>query len=244
MDKHLLVTGGSRGIGAAAVRGAVSRGYSVSFSYSRDAENAAALVSELRGSGHRVQALKADAGAADPSLFDQAEREFGPVDLLVNNAGITGPLGGFLDSDGETARRIFDVNVHGTMSYSRFAVQRWLERGAAGVVVNLGSVAAATGAPGEYLAYAASKAAVETFTKGLGKELGPQGIRVVAISPGTTDTSIHAAAGDPERPGRVAARVPLRRVGNPEEVAAAVLWALSDEVSYVTGTVISVAGGL
>ncbi|EMY33554.1 short chain dehydrogenase [Arthrobacter crystallopoietes BAB-32] len=242
--KHLLVTGGSRGIGAAIVRASAGRGHPVTFSFNGDHHGASSLIDELKAAGHRAQAVQADAALPRDHLFRRAEEEFGPVELLVNNAGITGPLGPFANSTDEDARLIFDVNVHGTMGYSRMAVQRWLDRGTRGVIVNISSIAATTGAPGEYVAYAASKAAVETFTRGLGKELGPAGIRVVAVSPGTTDTTIHATAGDPNRPQRVAERVPLRRVAEPQEIAAAVMWALSDESSYVTGTVITVAGGL
>ena len=163
---------------------------------------------------------------------------------LVNNAGTTGPLGTFLTTPDEVVREVFDVNVFGAMAYARAAAEHWIRTGRPGVIVNLSSIAARTGAPGEYVGYAASKAAVDSFTTGLGRELASANIRVVGVAPGTTDTDIHAAAGDPGRPGRVAGKVPLGRVAEPEEIAEAVLWALSHQASYVTATTIDVAGGL
>lgn len=241
MDRHLLVTGGSRGIGAAIVRGAAAQGWAVTFTYRNSLAEAEALAAELAGDGVRVRALAADRPPAEQ--YAAAEAGLGPVTALVNNAGITGPLGAFADSEEEAERRIFDVNVHQVFGFCRAAVRAWLDAGTAGSIVNIGSTAAGTGSPGEYLAYAASKAAVETFTRGLAKELGPAGIRAVVVAPGTTNTGIHAAAGDPGRPARVAARIPLGRPAEPEEVAAAVLWMLAPEAAYITGTVITVAGG-
>jgi NAD(P)-dependent dehydrogenase (short-subunit alcohol dehydrogenase family) len=220
---HTLITGGSRGIGAA----------------TRDL---------LRERGENVSVTAASSPGAiltpDPTtvdwdaVVDQAEAAHGPLTGLVNNAGITGGLGAFVDSDPAMVRQVFDLNV------TQVVVRRWLARGFAGVVVNVSSVAARTGSPGEYVGYAASKAAVEAFTLGLGRELGPHGIRVVGISPGTTATEIHARGGDAQRPARVAPRVPLGRVAEPAEIAEAIAWALSPAASYVTATTISVAGGL
>lgn len=241
-SRHLLVTGGSRGIGAATVRAAVARGDRVTFSYLNAADAAEALCDEL---GAAVRAIHADAGGDDAdTLVTRAVEGFGPLDGLVNNAGITGRLGRFVDASPEELRRVFDVNVLGLLATTRAVVRHWQQDARAGVIVNLSSIAATTGAPGEYVGYAGSKAAVEAITRGLGRELAPDGIRVVAISPGTTATGIHAAAGDPDRPARVAGRVPLGRVATPEEIADAILWALSDEASYLTATTISVAGGL
>ncbi len=242
MSRHVLVTGGSRGIGAAIVRAAVAAGDRVTFTY-RDREDAAsALVDEL---GPVVRSLRGDVATLDPDavLADAAAR-FGALDVLVNNAGVTGRLGAFLDQSDDEARRIFDVNVLGVLRLTRAAVRHWTAQQRHGVVVNVGSIAAATGAPGEYVAYAGSKAAVEAITRGLGRELAADGIRVVAVVPGTTDTDIHAAAGDPDRPARVAARVPLGRVARPDEIADAVLWAASERASYLTATSVVVAGGL
>jgi len=242
VSRHLLVTGGSRGIGAEIVRGAVAVGDRVTFTYRDRADAADALVAEL---GPAARAVQGDVATLDAeSLVADSVDAFGPLDVLVNNAGVTGPLGPFADLDDDELRRIFEVNVFGMLRLSRAGVGHWRATGRAGVVVNVGSIAAATGAPGEYIAYAGSKAALESITRGLGRELAPDGIRVVAIVPGTTDTEIHATAGDPDRPARVATRVPLGRVARPGEIAEAVLWASSERASYVTATSITVAGGL
>lgn len=240
--RHVLVTGGSRGIGAATVRRLVTDGHSVSFTYRED--DAAAQT--LAEGSTRALAIRADVANRElaAGVFAAAESRFGPVERLVNNAGITGPLGSFRASSDAVLRAIFDVNVFGMAAYSREAVLRWTLSGVPGVIVNLSSTAASTGAPGEYVGYAASKAAVEAFTRGLGRELGPEGIRVVGVAPGTTDTGIHAKAGDPGRAARVAPRVPLGRVGDPAEIANVVVWALSDEASYLTAVTIPVSGGL
>lgn len=241
----LIVTGGSRGIGRAIVRGAIRDGYAVCFSYASNSAAASELMREVNGTG-RIIAVRGD--VADPAfaarIFAEAEAALGPVTNLVNNAGITGPIGPFVDVTEETMRRVLDVNILGTMLCAREAARRWQAAGIAGVMVNVSSVAATLGAPNEYVHYAASKAAVEGFTIGLAKELAPSGIRVNAVSPGTAFTDIHATAGEPDRPKRIAPRVPLGRVAEPEEIAEAVLWLLSPKASYVTGTVVRVTGGL
>jgi NAD(P)-dependent dehydrogenase (short-subunit alcohol dehydrogenase family) len=238
----LVVTGGSRGIGAAITRAAVTRGYAVCVGYARDDGAADRLRAELPG----VVPVRAD--VADPddvrALFDAAEAALGPVTALVNNAGVTGPLGRFRDASVATLRRVLDVNVVGTMLCAQEAVRRWEERGTAGRMVNMSSRAATLGSPGEYVHYATSKAAVEAFTLGLAKEVAGQGIRVNGVAPGMIHTDIHAAAGDPGRLERVVGRVPMGRIGEPEEIAAAAMWLLSDEASYVTGAVLRVGGGL
>jgi NAD(P)-dependent dehydrogenase (short-subunit alcohol dehydrogenase family) len=191
----VVVTGGSRGIGAAITRAAVTRGYAVCVGYARDDGAASRLRAELPG----VVPVRAD--VADPddvrTLFDAAEAALGPVTALVNNAGVTGPLGPFRDTSVATLRRVLDVNVVGTMLCAQEAVRRWGERGTAGRMVNVSSRAATLGSPGEYVHYAASKAAVEAFTLGLAKEVAGQGIRVNGVAPGMIHTDIHAAAGDP-----------------------------------------------
>ena len=244
----VLVTGGSRGIGAAVVRTAVEQGYDACFSYVERAEEAQRLVEDLRASRPGARLLAVQADVAEPAdvdrLFAQALQAFGRLDALVNNAGITGRLGPFRDTTTETLRRVLEVNVLGTMLCARHAVRHWLERGARGAIVNLSSVAAGLGAPHEYVHYAASKGAVESFTVGLGKELAAAGIRVNAVSPGPSLTEIHASAGEPDRLARVAARIPMGRPGTAEESARAVLWLMSEEASYVTGAVLKVAGGL
>jgi NAD(P)-dependent dehydrogenase (short-subunit alcohol dehydrogenase family) len=238
----LVVTGGSRGIGAAVTRAAHARGYAVCVAYASDEAAADRLRAELPG----VVAVRADVGdlASVTALFDTAETALGPVTALVNNAGVTGRLGRFVDASVATLRRVLDVNVLGTMLCAQEAVRRWEERATAGRIVNVSSRAATLGSPGEYVHYAASKAAVEAFTLGLAKEVAAQGIRVNGVAPGMIHTDIHAAAGDPGRLERVVGRVPMGRIGEPEEIAAAVLWLLSDEASYVTGAVLQAGGGL
>jgi len=242
MSGHFLVTGGSRGIGAAIVRAASRAGHEVSFTYRRDADAATRLVTEC---GPRVHAIEADVSDTTMAgtVVDTAARSGGEVTVLVNNAGITGPLGDFLTVTEPQLREVFDVNVFGLWSMTAAAVRYWHQHALQGVVINIGSIAATTGAPGEYVGYAASKAAVDAITRGLGRELAPD-IRVVGIAPGTTDTEIHAAAGDPGRPRRVADRIPLRRVAAVEEIAAAVMFAAGENASYLTATTINVAGGL
>ena len=239
----LLVTGGSRGIGAAIVRKAVARGARVCFSYARDRAAADELVRELGGGVMAVQGDVADAAFA-AECFDRAEASLGIVTALVNNAGVTGPIGRFKDVTHATMRRTYDVNVLGTMLTAQEAIRRWERAGIAGRIVNVSSIASTLGAPNEYVHYAASKAAVEAFTIGLAKEVAASGVRVNAVAPGTAFTGIHAAAGEPDRPARVVARVPIGRIAAPDEIANAVLWLLSSEASYVTGAVLRVSGGL
>ena len=242
----VLVTGGTRGIGAAIAARAVADGYAVCLTYASQHDRAQQTVDRLRAAGGDVTAVCAD--VADPEaaegVFLHAERSLGSVTAVVNNAGVTGPLGPFSDTPVAQMRRVLEVNVLGALVVTQQAVRRWLDRGTAGAIVNISSIAAATGAPNEYVAYAASKAAVETLTVGVAKEVAASSIRVNAVAPGTVLTEIHAAAGEPDRPARVVGRVPMARIGEPDEVAAAVLWLLSQEASYVTGTVLRVAGGI
>jgi NAD(P)-dependent dehydrogenase (short-subunit alcohol dehydrogenase family) len=165
------------------------------------------------------------------------------VSGLVNIAGITGGLGTFANTEPATVEQVFRTNVLGLMQASRRAVAAFRAHGQGGVVVNISSTAATAGSPNEYVTYAASKAAVDTFTMGLGKELAPEGIRVCGVAPGTTQTDIHATSGDAGRPARVAARIPMGRVGEPEEIAEAAVWLLSPAARYITGTTIRVSGG-
>lgn len=238
----LIVTGGGRGIGAEIVRRAVRKGYAVCFSYAGDRAAAERLAGD-------TGSLAVQGDVADPAavraLFETAETELGPVTHLVNNAGITGGrIGPFHDADITMMRRVIEVNLLGTLLCAQEAVRRWRARGTAGAMVNVSSVAASLGAPGEYVHYAATKAGVEAFSIGLAKEIAASGTRINVVSPGTVQTEIHAAAGDPGRPARVAQRVPMGRVGEPHEIADAVLWLLSDEASFVTGAVLRVAGGI
>ncbi|HZH52344.1 MAG TPA: SDR family oxidoreductase [Microvirga sp.] len=246
MDDVVLVTGGARGIGAAIVRAATSRGYAVGFSYLKDDDAAGTLVADLKEAGSKVHAVRGD--IADPgfasAFFDEAEALLGSVTALVNNAGITGRIGSFGSADLSTIRRVLDVNVLGTISMAQEAIRRWGDAGRPGRMVNISSIAATLGAPNEYVHYAASKAAVEALTIGLAKEVAASGVRINAVAPGTIHTDIHAAAGEPDRPARVVSRVPMGRIGEADEIANAVLWLLSPEASYVTGTVLRVSGGL
>lgn len=246
MKPVLIVTGAGRGIGAAVARQAAARGYAVAVNYQRDAQSAEALVREIAAAGGEALAIQADIGQAEEveRLFARVTGELGAPAALVNNAGITGRIGPFMDADPAAIEAVFRTNVHGTMHCSRAAVRAFRASGTRGVIVNLSSVGASTGSPGEYVHYAASKAAVEAFTLGLARELAPEGIRVCAVAPGSTLTDIHAAAGEPGRPARVAPKIPMQRLAAPEEIAEPVLWLLSPAASYVTGTTLRCGGGL
>ncbi|MEV6741202.1 SDR family oxidoreductase [Streptomyces sp. NPDC051104] len=239
-----VVTGGSRGIGAATCVRLAADGHDVALGYLRDADVAERTAEAVRAAGARCVTVRVDTSdeAAVDRLFDTAADAIGPVTGLVNNAGVTGPLGRLADTDTDVLRRVVEVNVLGTLLCSRRAAREMAARGS-GVIVNVSSGAATLGSPGEYVHYAASKAAVDALTMGLSKELGPDGIRVNAVAPGLVDTEIHAAMGDPDRPRRMAAAIPLRRAGSAEEIAAAIAWLMSPESSYTTGAVLRVAGG-
>ncbi|MFI9823483.1 SDR family NAD(P)-dependent oxidoreductase [Streptomyces sp. NPDC052013] len=239
-----VVTGGSRGIGAAVCLRLAAEGHDVVVGYVRDAAAAEKVVDGVRAAGARAVAVRGDTSVeADVErLFDVAERELGPVTGLVNNAAVTGPLGRLAEAGTDTLRRVVDVNLLGTLLCSRRAAQLMTPRGE-GVIVNISSGAATLGSPGEYVHYAATKAAVDALTVGLAKELGPDGIRVNAVAPGVVDTEMHAAMGAPDRARELGATVPLRRAGRAEEIAAAVAWLMSPDASYTTGTVLRVAGG-
>lgn len=178
-------------------------------------------------------------------LFETAIRELGPLTVLVNNAGITGKLGRFSEVETQSLRRVLEINVLGTMLCSREAIRRMapMAGGQGGTIINLSSRAAQGGSPHEYIHYAASKAAVETFTIGLSKEVANEGIRINCVSPGIIETEIHSKAGDPDRPQRSASQIPLQRAGRPDEVATAILWLASDEASYCTGSILAISGG-
>lgn len=242
----VIVTGGSRGIGAAICKAAAAAGYGVCLSYVENAAAAEAVCAAITAAGGEAIGVRGD--VADPTfaarLFDAAAERLGPAVALVNNAGVTGRLAPFREASVETMRRVLDVNLLGTMVCAQEAVRRWEQAGIAGRIVNLSSIAATLGAPNEYVVYAATKAGVETFTLGLAKEVAAAGIRVNAVAPGTVYTDIHATAGEPGRPARVVSRVPMGRIGEPEEIAEAVVWLLSDRASYVTGTVLRVSGGV
>ncbi|MCM3563390.1 SDR family NAD(P)-dependent oxidoreductase [Hydrogenophaga intermedia] len=241
----VIVTGGGRGIGAEVVQLFAQAGHNVLFTYASKPHRAQEVVDRCAPFGVKVVAVQAD--VRDPMLatavVEQAQR-LSAVIGLVNNAGITSRIGSFLDVDIETMRDVLDVNVLGTMVMCQAVVRDWVARGASGSIVNVSSIAATLGSPGEYIHYAGSKAAVEGFTIGLAKEFADRGIRANVVSPGTTDTEIHALSGEPGRAERVAPKIPMRRAGDPREIAEAIAWMLSDKASYVTGAVLRVAGGL
>ncbi|QBD79846.1 SDR family oxidoreductase [Ktedonosporobacter rubrisoli] len=243
----IIVTGGSRGIGAATSLLAAERGYAVCINYTSNSERAEQVVASIRSKGGKASAVQADVSdeAAVQSLFETAERELGPLTALVNNAGTTGKIGRLLDLDTKILRSVLDVNILGTILCARQAVRRMstARGGQGGAIVNVSSRAAQLGSPNEYVHYAASKAAVETFTIGMAKEVATEGIRINCVSPGLVETEIHAAGGDAGRVQRIAGNVPLQRGGQPEEIAKAILWLLSDEASYCVGSILVVSGG-
>ncbi len=243
----LIVTGASRGIGAAVARLAAGRGYAVAVNYAANERAARAVVDAIESRGGKAAAIAADvsteAGVLD--LFRSAERELGALTALVNNAGI---IGGGSRVDALGAKALSDVlalNVAGTILCTREAIRRMSTRhgGSGGAIVNISSLASRLGSPGEYVHYAASKGAVDSFTIGVAREVAREGIRVNAVAPGLIETEIHASAGDPGRLERLSGGVPIGRAGSAEEVAEAVLWLLSPAASYVTGTIVEVGGG-
>jgi NAD(P)-dependent dehydrogenase (short-subunit alcohol dehydrogenase family) len=242
-----VVTGGSRGIGAAVARRLARAGHRVAIGYVRDGDAAEAVVASVREAGAEAVAVRVDVSVeADVDrLFDAAGERLGPITGLVNNAAITGPMGRFDETPPDVMRRVVDVNVMGALLCARRAVREMSPRhgGSGGGIVNVSSGAATIGSPNEFVHYAASKAAVDALTLGLAKELGPDGIRVNSVQPGAITTDMHATMGDPERAWRMSEAVPMRRPGTPEEVANAVAWLLSAESSYTTGAILRVAGG-
>lgn len=246
-DRTLIVTGGGRGIGAATAKLASARGYRVCVNYLQNDEAALQVVSEIERGGGRAVPFQADVGveAQVAALFGETVEKLGPIHALVNNAGTLETQMRFDAMPPQRIERIFRTNVFGTMVCSREAVRRMSRRfgGAGGAIVNVSSLAAQTGAPGEYVDYAAAKGAVESFTVGLAREVALEGVRVNGVRPGFIRTEIHAKGGEPERVDRVQSSVPMQRGGEPDEVAAAILWLLSDEASYVTGAFVDVSGG-
>jgi glucose 1-dehydrogenase len=235
--KVTVVTGGSRGIGAATCRRLATDGHDIVIGYAADREAAETVADAVRAAGRRAEVCRADVTIADDvrELFDRAAT-LGAVTGLVNNAGVITGRGAFVGLTESDLRRVVEVNIVGAMLCAQEAVRRM---GSGGAIVNVSSAASTLGSPGEYVHYAASKAAVDTLTIGLSKELGPAGIRVNAVSPGIIRTEIHESG----RVERLGPQQPLGRAGDPEEVAAAIAWLLSDEASYVTGTNLRVAGG-
>ena len=245
--RTVLVTGASRGIGAACAEKLAAQGWDVAVNFARDEASATRVAAAVRAHGRRALVLRADVGdeAATLAMFARIDAEWGPLGGLVNNAGIVDMQSRLEDMETARWRRMLDVNVVGTLLCAREAVRRMSTRrgGRGGAIVNLSSAAAVLGGPGLYVDYAASKGAIDSFTTGLGREVAADGIRVNAVRPGIIDTEIHAASGDPNRAASAAGVVPMKRPGTAMECANAVAWLLSDEASYVTGTVITVSGG-
>jgi len=245
--KILIITGGGRGIGAATAKLAARQGYAVCVNYRSDGDAASAVVDAIRSGGGNAMAVAADVSAeADVTgLFAAVDREWGPLTALVNNAAVLAPQTRVEAIDAARLQRILAVNVTGAFLCAREAVRRMSTRhgGQGGAIVNVSSAASRLGAPGEYVDYAASKGAVDTLTIGLSREVAGEGIRVNAVRPAFIYTDMHASAGEPGRVDRIKASLPMQRGGQPGEVAHAILWLLSDEASYATGTFIELAGG-
>ena len=247
MEAVFLVTGGSRGIGAAVARLAAEQGAAVGVNYVANAGAAQAVVDEIVGQGGKAIACKGDmAVEADiVRVFDECEAAFWPVTVLVNNAGVLDQEGSLEDFSAERISRIVDLNVTGALICAREAVRRMSKKngGKGGSIVNISSMAATLGSGGTYVDYAASKGAIDSLTIGLSREVARQGIRVNGIRPGIIETDIHASGGNPTRANDLADTVPMGRAGKPQEIAEAVIWLASDKASYVTGSTINVSGG-
>ncbi len=247
MNQIALITGGSRGIGAATALLAARCGYAVAVNYTSNSGAAEAVVRQIRADGGKAIAVQADVGVeADIlAMFAQVDAQLGRVTALVNNAGVV-DVGARVEAMGSARlRRMFDINVIGSFLCAREAVKRMSTKhgGAGGAIVNLSSVAAKLGGPGQYVDYAASKGAIDSFTTGLAKELATEGIRVNAVRPGIIATDIHASGGEPDRARQMAPLVPMQRAGTAEEVAQAIVWLMGEESAYCTGAFIDVAGG-
>ena len=243
----VLITGASRGIGAATARLAATRGYAVCVNYKSNAAAAAAVVAEITGAGGRATSIQADVAVESDvvRLFETCDRELGRLTALVNNAGVLETQMRVETIDPARLQRVFAANVTGSFICAREAIKRMSTRhgGPGGAIVNVSSGASRLGSPGEYVDYAASKGAIDTFTIGLAQELAQESIRVNAVRPGFIYTDIHASGGEPNRVDRVKAFVPMRRGGTADEVANAIMWLLSDEASFTTGAFIDVTGG-
>lgn len=246
-NKTVLITGSSRGIGAASARLFAQQGWAVCINYINNKEAAEKTAGEVAACDVPVMTVQADVSKEEEvkRLFDQLDAEFGRLDSLINNAGILLPQSRLSGMDAERLNHLFATNVTSCFLCSREAVKRMSnkERGSGGTIVNVSSIAATLGAPNEYTDYAATKGAMDTFTRGLALEVAAEGIRVNAVRPGIIETTIHADGGEPGRPQRLAPKIPMQRSGTPEEVAEAIYWLASEKSSYATGTFIEVTGG-
>lgn len=247
MDKVLLVTGASRGIGAATAWLAAQRGYAVAVNYAANSLAADEVVRRIRAGGGIAMAVQADVADEGQvlNMFRRIDAKLGPLTALVNNAGVVDVAARLEDMSVERWRRMFDINVIGAMLCAREAVRRMSTRhgGAGGAIVNVSSAASRLGAAGQYIDYAAAKGAIDAFTLGLAREVGGEGIRVNAVRPGLIETEIHASGGWPDRVRELAHQVPMQRGGTAEEVAQAILWLLSGEAGYTTMSLLEVSGG-
>lgn len=240
-----LITGASAGIGAACAELAARQGYDLLLHYRSDDAGIAEVQATCTAAGAKVVVVKGDVALPEDvtALYATLDNAFGRLDALINNAGIVGPKARLTDMDHTRLTHMFAVNVVGAMLVARDAVTRMEAQGTGGAIVNLSSAAARLGSGNQYVDYAASKAAIDTFTKGLSDEVAAQNIRVNAIRPGIIETEIHAKGGEPDRAARMASAVPMQRSGSAMEVAQAILWLLSSDASYVTGTTLDVSGG-
>jgi NAD(P)-dependent dehydrogenase (short-subunit alcohol dehydrogenase family) len=247
MTKVALVTGGGRGIGAATALLLAKHGYDVAVNFQSNLTAAGKIVRAIEALGRKALAVRGDVAKEGDvlRLFGAVEERLGPLAGLVNNAGITGRIGRLDEADAETIQSTMDVNVVGAILCAREAVKRMSTRhgGKGGVIVNISSVATSLGSPNTYVWYAASKGAIDAFTLGLGLEVAREGIRVVGVAAGLTDTDLHAAGGEPERAAKIGPMVPLGRAGRPDEIAEAVVWLMSDAARYCTATTLRVGGG-
>lgn len=247
MSKVLIVTGGSRGIGAAVCRLAARDGWDVAVNYAGNKAAAEAVAADVRAAGRKAAVIQGDMSKeADViALFETAEAELGPVTGLAANAGITGKITKVADMTAAAMQDVVGLNVVGLMIQNREAVRRMSTKlgGSGGVIVNTSSIAARLGSPNEFTHYAASKGAVDSWTRGIAREVAGEGVRVCAVAPGMIDTDIHATAGAPDRAARLGSTVPIGRAGSAEEVAETIVWLLSDKASYTGGAILEVSGG-